>query len=377
VAPIVGSILAPWWSHALVDGTLARMRAPDYLLDQQTTAIIVTTADLSILYLNQAAEALLEVSGHRLVGESLPRVFYDETTPAATLREVAHGGQAFTKRGASARTIGGSTVVVDYTISAMLDRVPTELLIEIQPLDRLLRINRDDHHVSVQETTRKLIRGLAHEIKNPLGGIRGAAQLLQRELQSEHQRDYTRIIIEEADRLRNLVDRMLGPSQRPVLVGVNVHHALERVVALLEAEAPGRIKVVRDYDPSLPEVQADLEQLIQALLNILRNAHQALEKTSAPTIELRTRIIRQFTIGTVRHRLVLRIDISDNGPGIPAELFDRMYYPMISGRADGSGLGLSIAQSIVAHHHGLIECESQPGATTFSIYLPLEQPHGK
>jgi two-component system, NtrC family, nitrogen regulation sensor histidine kinase GlnL len=353
------------------------MRAPDYLLDQQSTAIIVVSEDLSILYLNQAAEALVEASGHRLVGEPLARVFCDPATPGPALLEVLTDGQAFTKRGASARTISGATVSVDYTVSPILDRAPPELLIEIQPLDRLLRINRDDHHASVQATTRKLVRGLAHEIKNPLGGIRGAAQLLQRELETERQRDYTRIIIEEADRLRNLVDRMLGPSQRPRLVPVNVHHALERVVQLLEAEAPGRIQVVRDYDPSLPEVEADLEQLIQALLNIVRNAQQALEKTAAPQIRLRTRIIRQFTIGTVRHRLVLRIDVADNGPGIPPDLFDRMYYPMISGRADGSGLGLSIAQSIVGQHGGLIECESRPGATTFSIFLPLEQPHAK
>jgi two-component system nitrogen regulation sensor histidine kinase GlnL len=353
------------------------MHAPDYLLDQQSTAVMVVSAELAILYLNQAAEALVEASGHRLVGEPLTRVFCDPATPATALLEVLTDGQAFTKRGANVRTIAGATVSVDYTVSPMLDRNPPELLIEIQPLDRLLRINRDDHHVSVQETTRKLVRGLAHEIKNPLGGIRGAAQLLQRELQTERQRDYTRIIIEEADRLRNLVDRMLGPSQRPRMAPVNVHHALERVVQLIEAEAPGRIEIVRDYDPSLPELEADLEQLIQALLNIVRNAQQALEKTSAAQIQLRTRIIRQFTIGTVRHRLVLRIDITDNGPGIPPDLFDRMYYPMISGRADGSGLGLSIAQSIVGQHGGLIECESRPGATTFSIFLPLEQPHGK
>ena len=197
------------------------------------------------------------------------------------------------------RISSGATVSVDYTVTPMLDRNPPELLIEIQPLDRLLRINRDDHHVSVQATTRKLVRGLAHEIKNPFGGIRGAAQLLQRELETERQRDYTRIIIEEADRLRNLVDRMLGPSQLPRLVPVNVHQALERVVQLLQAEAPGQIRFVRDYDPSLPEVEADLEQLIQALLNIVRNAQQALEKTPSPEIRLTSRIIRQFTIGTI------------------------------------------------------------------------------
>jgi two-component system nitrogen regulation sensor histidine kinase GlnL len=228
----------------------------------------------------------------------------------------------------------------------------------------------------VQDTTRKLVRGLAHEIKNPLGGIRGAAQLLERELETERERDYTRIIIEEADRLRNLVDRMLGPSQLPRLSSTNMHQVLERVVQLVEAEAPGRIEIVRDYDPSLPNVEADLEQLIQAMLNIVRNAQQALENTPNPRICLRTRIIRQFTIGNVRHRMVARIDVSDNGPGVPPELSERIYYPMISGRADGSGLGLSITQSIVNQHHGLIECDSRPGATTFSVYLPLEQPHG-
>ena len=353
------------------------MRPPDYILDQQSTAVMAVSADLHVLYMNQAAEALVESSGRRLVGELLTRVFSDPATPPSTFIDALTVGQAFTKRGASARTISGAIVSVDYTVTPMLDRTPQELLIEILPLDRLLRINRDDHHVSVQETTRKLVRGLAHEIKNPLGGIRGAAQLLARALETEHQRDYTRIIIEEADRLRNLVDRMLGPSQMPRFVPVNVHQALERVVQLLEAEAPGKIRFVRDYDPSLPEVEADLEQLIQALLNIARNAQQALEKTESPQIRLTSRVIRQFTIGTMRHRLVVRIDIADNGPGIPPELFDRMYYPMISGRADGSGLGLSIAQSIVGQHGGLIECESKPGSTIFSIYLPLEQPHAK
>jgi two-component system nitrogen regulation sensor histidine kinase GlnL len=353
------------------------MRSPDYILDQLSTAVMAVSADLHILYLNQAAEALVEASGHRLLGEPMARVFSDPAAPTATFTDALSVGQAFTKRGANARISSGATVSVDYTVTPMLDRNPPELLIEIQPLDRLLRINRDDHHVSVQATTRKLVRGLAHEIKNPLGGIRGAAQLLQRELETERQRDYTRIIIEEADRLRNLVDRMLGPSQVPRLVPVNVHQALERVVQLLQAEAPGQIRFIRDYDPSLPEVEADLEQLIQALLNIVRNATQALEKTPSPEIRLTSRIIRQFTIGTIRHRLVCRLDIADNGPGIPPDLFDRMYYPMISGRADGSGLGLSIAQSIVSQHGGLIECETKPGSTVFSIYLPLEQPHGK
>jgi two-component system nitrogen regulation sensor histidine kinase GlnL len=266
-------------------------------------------------------------------------------------------------------------VSVDYTVTPMLDRNPPELLLEIQPLDRLLRINRDDHHVSVQATTRKLVRGLAHEIKNPLGGIRGAAQLLQRELETERQRDYTRIIIEEADRLRNLVDRMLGPSQVPRLVPVNVHQALERVVQLLQAEAPGQIRFIRDYDPSLPQVEADLEQLIQAVLNIVRNAMQALTenpKQQNPQIILRTRAVTHATIASEMYKLIARIEIIDNGPGIPAHIIENIFYPLISGRAEGTGLGLSIAQNVIKNHAGLIECESQEGRTRFMLSIPIK-----
>jgi len=355
---------------------MQRMRNQDYLLDQMTTAVVLLDAALNVRFVNQAAEALFETSRQRAIGEGLPRLFCDPSTPPAALSAALAEGRAFTKRGATLRTPAGVSLSADYTVSVIFDRTPHELLLEIQPLDRLQRINRDDHHASVQDTTRKLVRGLAHEIKNPLGGIRGAAQLLERELETERERDYTRIIIEEADRLRNLVDRMLGPSQLPRLSSTNLHQVLERVVQLVEAEAPGRIEIVRDYDPSLPNVEADLEQLIQAMLNIVRNAQQALENTPNPQIRLRTRIIRQFTIGNARHRMVARIDVSDNGPGVPPDLSERIYYPMISGRADGSGLGLSITQSIVNQHHGLIECDSRPGATTFSVYLPLEQPHG-
>jgi len=351
------------------------MHAPSDLLDHQSTGVVVLDDELLIRYLNQAAEAMLEVSGHRMKGEPMERIFADPSTPRATLREALENGQPFTKRAARIRLASGEHATVDYTVSPFVDRGLEALLFEIQPLDRLLRINRDDHHVSVQATTRRLVRGLAHEIKNPLGGIRGAAQLLERELETEHQRDYTRVIIEEADRLRNLVDRMLGPSQLPRFEPVNVHRVLERVVQLIDAEEPNRIRFLRDYDPSLPEVDADLEQLIQAVLNIVRNAQQALSDTHHPEIRLTTRIIRQFTIGTVRHRMVVRLDVADNGPGIPPELHERMYYPMISGRADGSGLGLSITQSIIAQHGGIIECESRPGATLFTLFLPLEQPH--
>ena len=249
---------------------------------------------------------------------------------------------------------------------------------EIEPRDRLLRISREEEMLAQQETTRVLVRGMAHEIKNPLGGIRGAAQLLERELPDPELKDYTQVIIEEADRLRTLVDRMLGPNTAPRLSPTNIHEVLERVRTLLDAESKGTVTFSRDYDPSLPEFLGDKEQLIQALLNIARNAMEALEahldQQATPEIIFRTRALRQFTIGHKRHRLVCRIDIIDNGPGIPPELLQNVFYPMISGRADGTGLGLSIAQSIIGQHRGLIECDSEPGQTDFIIFIPLELP---
>lgn len=221
-----------------------------------------------------------------------------------------------------------------------------------------------------------LVRGLAHEIKNPLGGIRGAAQLLSRELPEESLKDYTNVIIEEADRLRNLVDRMLGSNKLPNLAPTNIHEVLERVSSLVEAESQGSITLVRDYDPSIPDLLLDREQMIQAVLNMVRNAMQAIAGQNdlrLGRITLRSRTLRQFTIGHTRHRLVCKVEIIDNGPGIPAELQETIFYPMVSGRPDGTGLGLAIAQNIISQHQGLIECESHPGHTVFSLFLPLEQ----
>jgi two-component system nitrogen regulation sensor histidine kinase GlnL len=223
--------------------------------------------------------------------------------------------------------------------------------------------------MSQNESARALVRGLAHEIRNPLGGLRGAAQLLERELGTEELKEYTRIIVHEADRLQALVDRLLGPRMLPSKRLINIHEVTERVRALIQAEAPGGIVVDRDYDPSIPELYADPELLIQATLNVAQNAVQAV--ADAGHILLRTRVHRQYTIGQRRHRLVARIDICDNGAGIREDLKDLIFYPMVTGRNDGTGLGLSIAQSLVNQHAGLIECHSEPGNTTFSILLPL------
>ena len=355
--------------------------APDSLhtriLDNLKTAILLVEPDLTVSYINTAAEALLEISGSRMLGEPITALFREQDDTVASLREAIRAGSAFTKRETLLALPSGQQITVDYAVTPVLeegDRV--SLVLELQPLDRMLRISREEGILSFQQSTRLLVRGLAHEIKNPLGGLRGAAQLLARELPDRALRDYTNIIIEEADRLRKLVDQMLGPHKAPDKKPLNIHEAIERVRQLLEAETHGAVAFIRDYDPSIPDLLGDKEQLIQAVLNVVRNAVEAIgampEPPAAPTIVLRTRTLRQFTIGTQRHRLVAKVDIVDNGPGIASELLETIFLPMVSGRSDGTGLGLSISQSILNRHNGLIECVSSPGNTVFSLYLPLE-----
>ncbi|HYQ39279.1 MAG TPA: nitrogen regulation protein NR(II) [Pseudomonas sp.] len=347
------------------------------LLDNLTTAVILLNAELRLEYMNPAAEMLLGVSGQRSLGLFISELCNETPDGLPALRQAVASGHPFTKREAQLVSASGQSLAVDYAATPIPGLSSFLLLLELHPRDRLLRITKEEAQLAKQETTRLLVRGLAHEIKNPLGGIRGAAQLLARELPDAGLKDYTNVIIEEADRLRNLVDRMLGSNKLPQLVPTNIHEVLERVCSLVEAETQGRLALERDYDPSIPELLADREQLIQALLNIVRNAMQAITAQKPPyppgRILLRTRTLRQFTIGHQRHRLVCRVEVIDNGPGIDPALQDTLFYPMVSGRADGTGLGLAIAQNILNQHQGLIECESQPGRTVFSLYLPLEQ----
>ena len=346
------------------------------LLDNLTTATLLLNAELRLEYMNPAAEMLLAVSGQRSHGQFISELFTESAEALNSLRLAVEQAHPFTKREAQLTSLTGQSITVDYAVTPILHQGQTLLLLEVPPRDRLLRITKEEAQLSKQETTKLLVRGLAHEIKNPLGGIRGAAQLLARELPHEDLRDYTNVIIEEADRLRNLVDRMLGSNKLPSLAMTNIHEVLERVCSLVEAESQGGVTLVRDYDPSLPDVLIDREQMIQAVLNIVRNAMQAIAGQNdlrLGRITLRSRAVRQFTIGHVRHRLVARVEITDNGPGIPAQLQDTLFYPMVSGRPDGTGLGLAITQNIISQHQGLIECDSHPGHTTFSIYLPLEQ----
>ncbi|QFT24253.1 Nitrogen regulation protein NR(II) [Pseudomonas sp. THAF187a] len=347
------------------------------LLDNLTTATLLLNSQLCLEYMNPAAEMLLAVSGQRSHGQFISDLFTESPEALTSLRQAVEQAHPFNKREAVLTSVTGQTLTVDYAVTPLFSKGETLLLLEVHPRDRLLRITKEEAQLSKQETTKLLVRGLAHEIKNPLGGIRGAAQLLSRELPNEDLKDYTNVIIEEADRLRNLVDRMLGSNKLPSLAMTNVHEVLERVANLIEAESQGGITLVRDYDPSIPDLLIDREQMIQAVLNIVRNAMQAIagqkHDMRLGRISLRTRTLRQFTIGHTRHRLVVKVEIIDNGPGIPPELQETIFYPMVSGRADGTGLGLAITQNIISQHQGLIECESYPGHTVFSIFLPLEQ----
>ena len=252
---------------------------------------------------------------------------------------------------------------------------PGEIVVELLPLEQQARQDREERLIDQAQANKELIRNLAHEIKNPLGGIRGAAQLLQMEIESRDLKEYTQVIIHEADRLQTLVDRLLAPHRRPHVVGdVNIHEVCERVRSLILAEFPRGLRVVRDYDTSIPEFRGDREQLIQAVLNIAHNACQALaERIAAGDAQLvfRTRIARQVTFGKQRYRLALELHVIDNGPGVPDSIKDRIFYPAGVGQGRRSGLGLTLAQTFVQQHHGLIECDSVPGRTDFKMLIPL------
>ncbi len=341
------------------------------ILDNLTTAVLTFDGALRLTSINPAGEMLFEVSSKKVVGQPLASLLPHSQRLVKTLKQTLDSRHPFTARGVRLALPGARTITVDCTVTPLPDSARGDsLLVELTQIDRLLRLARDESMLDRQAANRAVMRGLAHEVKNPLGGLRGAAQLLEQELADKELKEYTRIIIHEADRLRNLVDRMIGSHQLPKRNPVNVHEVLEHVRKLILVEVPVGLSIERNYDPSLPELLADREQLIQAVLNIVRNSVQAMD--SQGTIRLRTRIERQFTIGNRRHRLTLRIEIEDNGPGIPEELQEHIFYPMVTGRADGTGLGLSIAQDIINRHGGLIEFSSRPRHTLFTIYLPLD-----
>ena len=341
------------------------------ILDNLTTAVLLLDSELRIRYLNPSSESLLHISSKRAQGMRLGKIMFVTSDFQQRLNEAISDLHPFAEHEVSFTLVSEKEVNVDYMVTPLTnvgDQVL--LLLEISVMDRHMRIAREEKLLNEQKSTRNLVRGMAHEIKNPLGGLRGAAQLLERELPSDELKEYTGIIIGEADRLQNLVDRMLGPNNVPKKQLINIHEVLEHVRQLVQAEAPEGLFFNLDYDPSLPELMADPDLLIQAVLNITRNAAHALGDRGE--ITYKTRPQRHFTIGHQHHRLVAQIDIMDNGPGIPEDILEHIFFPMVTGRAEGTGLGLSIAQSMINQHGGLIECRSRPGETVFTIYLPLE-----
>ena len=339
------------------------------VLDHVTTAILLFDDHGLLLDMNPAAEELLDNSIRQIRGSRADSVFIQAEELCRLLARVIESGESIAEKQLEAQFATTAPMSFDCAMTPWMEPgAGLRVVVELNRLDTL-QAARQERLLEENETTRAVLRGLAHEIRNPLSGLRGAAQLLERELDEERLREYTGVIIGEADRLEKLLDNLLGPHRPPQLRPINIHQVTERVYTLLQAEVGEGVHLDRDYDPSLPLLDADPELLIQALLNVGRNAVQALE--GAGTICLRTRILRQCTLGHRQYRLAVRIDVIDDGPGIPAGLGERIFYPLVTGRSEGTGLGLSIAQALVHQHAGLIEWDSQAGSTRFSLLLPL------
>ena len=337
-------------------------------LEFLSSAVVLLDRDLAILYLNPTAEQLFEVSRTHVANLPIEHVLFGAEALALTARHALDVQSGFLEHEVH---IGGGhhpSLQLSCTITPV-ELGNAALLLEFRPLSQTLKIAREERVIHDQQLNRQLIRNLAHEIRNPLGGIKGAAQLLERELDRKELREYTQVIVKESDRLQALMDRLVAPPRPFVPSAVNIHEVLERARSLILAEFPDGIRVERDYDFSLPELTGDREQLIQPVLNIVRNAAQALN--SDGLIRLRSRIARQITIAKRRYRLAVNIEIIDNGPGIPAEIKDRIFFPLVSGREGGTGLGLMLAQNFIHQHRGMIEFESEPGDTRFSLLLPI------
>jgi two-component system nitrogen regulation sensor histidine kinase GlnL len=342
-------------------------------LELLSTAVLMLDERLLVTYANPAAESLFAHGRKHLIGAAIDRALPVAAGFTERLRQAVADVAGFNENDLQL-DIGGEPVHLHCVVSPA--EAPAQgdgeaaLVIELRELDQQIKIERESRILEQQEMNRELIRNLAHEIKNPLGGIRGAAQLLERELADPEQREFTQVIVKEVDRLQSLLNRLVTPSRLPRVEPLNIHEVLERVRTLLTAEFPA-VEIKRDYDTSLPDLAGDKEQLIQAILNVARNAAQA--ASGRGEVRMSTRVARQVTIARQRHRLAVAIAIEDDGPGVPPGLAERIFYPLVSGREGGTGLGLSLAQSFVSQHHGLIEFESVPGRTRFTILLPVRE----
>src|SRR5882724_5413084 len=346
------------------------------LLDSLVTSVFLLDRNLHVDYLNAAAQTLLGLGPNQALGRSITELTRGAESLLPLFDRARLGGEGIVQRELAWPAPGGVDRILDCAVTQVtLGQDSSRLLLEIEDITQHRRLTRENALLAQLGGSRLMVRQLAHEIKNPLGGVRGAAQLLERELLDPALREYTRVIISEADRLTNLLDSMLGPGRPPSKQLMNVHELLERVYHLLRSEAPPGVVIDRDYDPSLPPLTLDPNHIIQAMLNLGRNAIQALAGAAmneAPRLILRTRAASNVSVGAHRHRVVTSIQFEDNGPGVLNELRETIFYPLVSGRADGTGLGLGIAQDLVSRHGGLIEFDSAPGRTIFVISLPMD-----
>jgi len=336
-------------------------------LELLSTAVLMLDEELNVTYANPAAETLFAHGRKHLIGAPIDRALPIGAGFVDRLRQAVDNEAGFNENDLVLEVSG--ELMHLHCVASPAENCRATLVLEMRELDQQLKIERESRILEQQEANRELIRNLAHEIKNPLGGIRGAAQLLERELGDE-QREFTQVIVKEVDRLQSLLNRLLTPSRLPRVEPINIHEVLERVRTLLIAEFPG-IEIRRDYDTSLPDLAGDKEQLIQAILNVARNAAQA--NAGEGEIRMSTRIARKVTIARQFFRHAVAVSIEDDGPGVPPALAERIFYPLVSGRDGGTGLGLSLAQSFVSQHQGHIEFESVPGRTRFTILLPVRE----
>ncbi|OOF17012.1 two-component system sensor histidine kinase NtrB [Salinivibrio sp. PR932] len=344
---------------------------PGQLFDHLLTAIVVVDTQWRILYANAAAEQLMHQSVRRLVNQPLTEQLQHASVDWSHIVSTTQAGQSLTDSDVT-WVVDGQPQKVQLSASPLFDDPNGgKILLEVNVVSQQQRISKELAQKAQQQAAKELVRGLAHEIKNPLGGLRGAAQLLEKMLPDASLAEYTQIIIEQADRLRNLVDRLLGPQRPGLRQKQNIHVVLEKVRQLVNLDTQGAVNIIRDYDPSLPDFDMDPEQLEQAILNVVANAADAVREQADGQITLRTRTGFQTVIHGMRHRVVAQIEIIDNGPGISPELQDTLFYPMVTSKVNGNGLGLAITHHLIDQHKGKIEVNSWPGHTCFIIQLPI------
>lgn len=345
------------------------------LLDNLSTAVVILDGNLIVQYANHAAQGVFERSLNLLIGYSFNQFIISSSLDFDRFQNAMQFGEVYSDSEVTFKFTDGRHTQADVSVTSILENQDKRLLVEIRLVEQQKKISQENHQWAQQQAARELVRGLAHEIKNPLGGIRGAAQLLGKQLPNEELKEFTQVIIEQSDRLTNLVDRLLGPNLRPNFDWHNVHQVLEKVCTLVRLDPSHNISIIRDYDPSIPDVYLDQDMLQQATLNIVRNSVQVLSENPdiIGEINVVTRIERQVIIHGECSPLCVKIQIIDNGPGIPAELKNTLFYPMVTGKKEGSGLGLSISQTLIGHHRGKIEVDSWPGRTEFTLYIPIEK----